>query len=204
MSTEQSSTDYYFVTHWRVRGTVEEVADILFDGTEFPQWWPSVYLEVTKDMEGDERGVGAAGTVYSRGWLPYRLRWTYRVTAVNRPDGYALDAEGDFAGHGVWQIAQDGEWVDVTYTWTVRADKPLLRYLSFLLKSLFQSNHNWAMRRGERSLQLELDRRHATTPEERASVPAPPGAVPDLAWVAGLGALLVVVWGLARWGSRRS
>jgi hypothetical protein len=65
----------------------------------------------------------------------------------------------------------------VTYDWLLRADKPLLRRLSWLLKPIFAANHRWAMARGEESLKLELARRRAETPEERARVPAPAGPV---------------------------
>ena len=41
----------------------------------------------------------------------------------------------------------------------IRAEKPLLRYLSFLLKPVFSANHRWAMARGEESLRAELGRR---------------------------------------------
>jgi hypothetical protein len=49
--------------------------------------------------------------------------------------------------------------VKVTGDWDIRADKPLLRYLSFLFKPIFSANHRWAMARGEESLRLELGRR---------------------------------------------
>jgi hypothetical protein len=48
--------------------------------------------------------------------------------------------------------------VNVTYDWRVKAEKPLLRYISFLLKPVFAANHRWAMRQGEQSLQRELAR----------------------------------------------
>jgi len=41
-----SVNDYRFVTHWRVEATCEEVFAILSDATEYPRWWPRVYLEV--------------------------------------------------------------------------------------------------------------------------------------------------------------
>ena len=62
------------------------------------------------------------------------------------------------------------------YDWKIRADKPLLRRLSFALKPIFSANHHWAMRKGEESLRLELARRRATTAAERARIPAPPAA----------------------------
>jgi hypothetical protein len=51
--------------------------------------------------------------------------------------------------------------VDVSYDWRIRADKPLLRWLSFLLKPVFRWNHHWAMARGEESLRAELVRRRS-------------------------------------------
>jgi hypothetical protein len=64
----------------------------------------------------------------------------------------------------------------VEYDWTIRANKPIIDKLSFLLKPIFRANHNWTMKRGEESLQLELLRRRARTKEEIATVPPPPGA----------------------------
>ena len=65
--------------------------------------------------------------------------------------------------------------VEVTYDWRVRARKPLLRSLSWLLKPLFAANHRWAMARGAESLALELRRGRARTEAERGAVPDPPG-----------------------------
>ena len=81
---------------------------------------------------------------------------------------------GDFNGRGIWTLEQDGGFVNVTYDWKLRADKPLLSALSFLFKPIFSANHRWAMEKGEESLKLELARRHARTPEEAARIPAPP------------------------------
>jgi hypothetical protein len=92
-------------------------------------------------------------------WLPYTLRWSFRVIESRYPYGFSLEAWGDFEGSGSWTFAQDGEWVDIRYDWKIRADKPLLRVLSFLLKPVFSANHRWAMARGEESLRTELDRR---------------------------------------------
>ena len=39
---------------------------------------------------------------------------------------------------------------------------------------IFGANHRWAMARGQESLRLELERRHAKTEAERRAVPAPP------------------------------
>jgi hypothetical protein len=111
--------------------------------------------------------------LYTKGWLPYTLRWQFRVTDV-RDDGFTLVAQGDFEGRGIWTFKQNGPWVDVVYDWKISAEKPLLRYFSFLIKPIFAANHRWAMAKGEESLALELARRRAKTDLARAQVPAPP------------------------------
>jgi hypothetical protein len=166
-----AKNDYHFITHWRVKGTVEEVADILNDATDLVRWWPSVYLDVQEVEAGDEKGIGRLISLYTKGWLPYTLRWQFRVTESNYPHGFTLEAWGDFVGRGIWTLEQEGEWAKISYDWKIRADKPLLSRLSFLLKPIFAANHHWAMRKGEESLKLELARRQAQTPAERQRIP---------------------------------
>lgn len=153
-----ATNDYHFISYWRVRGTCRQVADLLHSPMELTRWWERVYLNVDVIEAGDERGVGRVARLLTKGWLPYTLRWSFRVTESRYPYGFSLDAWGDFDGHGRWTFEQDGEWVNATYDWRLRAEKPLLRYLSFLMKPLFAANHRWAMAEGGRSLQRELDR----------------------------------------------
>lgn len=169
------ANDYAFLTTWRVEATADEVYDILSNGPDLVRWWPSVYLDAREAQSGDKDGVGRVIALTTKGRLPYILRWQFRVTETQRPNGFSLEAWGDFVGRGVWTFLQDGPHVTITYDWRIRADKRLLRYLSFMMKPLFAANHRWAMAKGEESLTLELLRRHAKTPEERAKVPAPPG-----------------------------
>ena len=64
--------------------------------------------------------------------------------------------------------------MDLVAEWTVIAEKPLIKYLSFALWPLFAWNHNWAMRLGEESIRLEVARCRARTEHERRLIPAPP------------------------------
>jgi hypothetical protein len=168
-------SDYEFLTVWRVPGTVAEVKAVLRDGRTLPRWWPSVYLDVVPREEGDADDVGSVTDLHTTGWLPYTLRWALTLTEPVTDTGFALSAAGDLNGTGVWTFAQDGPEVVITYDWKVSAGKPLLRRLSWLLRPAFAANHRWAMARGEESLKLELRRLRATTPAQRAEVPAPPG-----------------------------
>lgn len=159
-----ASYDYHFITHWRVEGTCEEVSAVLDDACDLVRWWPSVYLRVDLLEPGDEHGVGKVYRLHTKGWLPYTLRWQFRVTESRKPHGWTLEAWGDFVGQGVWTFVQDGPFVALTYDWRIRADKPLLRHLSFLFKPIFAANHRWAMNQGEQSLKRELERRRVAGP----------------------------------------
>jgi hypothetical protein len=149
---------------------------VLGEATELPRWWPSVYLDVKELAAGDPKtGVGRVVQLYTKGWLPYTLRWSFTVTESDPPNGFKLVADGDFVGTGVWTFTQDGDFVDVVYDWRIRADKALLRFGTPVFRPIFAANHRWAMARGEESLDLELRRRRAKTEAEHKAIPAPPG-----------------------------
>jgi hypothetical protein len=169
------SNDYHFITRWRVEGQREEVAEVLRDPRELPRWWPSVYLNVRVLEEGAPDGVGRVVDLWTKGWLPYTLRWRFTTTENRGADGSALKAEGDFVGEGRWTFIQDGPYADALYDWRITAEKPLLRRLTWLLRPAFSANHRWAMRRGEESLRLELARRRAAQAGTAGRVPPPPG-----------------------------
>jgi hypothetical protein len=168
------SNDYHFITRWRLKGTAAEVAAVLRDAEDLPRWWPSVYLDVRVIEEGDARGVGRVVDLWTKGWLPYTLRWRFTTTSNDGAAGLALRADGDFVGEGVWTFTQDDAFVEAAYDWRIAAEKPLLRRLTWLLRPAFSANHRWAMRKGEESMRLELARRRLP-PEQAREVATPPG-----------------------------
>ncbi len=162
---------YHFITHWKVQSTVEEVYDILGDAEGLTRWWPSVYLDVKVLQPGDALGVGKVVELFTKGWLPYTLRWSFVVQKVDIPSG-------DFSGRGIWVFEDDKKnpgWCNITYDWKIVAEKPLLKKLTFLIRPIFAANHLWAMKKGEESLKLELLRRKASTEFEAQDIASPPG-----------------------------
>jgi hypothetical protein len=123
----------------------------LSDAPGLVRWWPEVYLDV-REVEPD------VFSLHTRGWLPYTLRWSMRRVESRSPYGFTVHAGGDLEGTGTWTFEPDGEWTNITYTWKIRARKPILRWLSFLLKPIFSANHRWAMACGEKALVRELER----------------------------------------------
>jgi hypothetical protein len=178
-----ASNDYHFLTTWRIAATPDEISDVLGDAAALGRWWPSVYLRVRVLEDGDDRGVGKVVDLWTKGFLPYTLRWRFRVTESDPPHGFRLEASGDFVGRGIWTLqpeagpeASGGPSTLVTYDWLVLAEKGVLKTLSPIMKPIFAANHRWAMARGEQSLRLELARRHAAGDRTvLAAIPRPPG-----------------------------
>ena len=174
--------DYQFLTTWRVHATPQEVVDVLSDASDLPRWWPSVYLEAKVIEDGDPTGVGRVVDLWTKGWLPYTLRWRFRVTQSDTPRTFALEAAGDLVGRGVWTFtAEDGApggipLTRIEYDWRISAEKGLLKLLSPVMRPFFGANHRWAMERGERSLRIELARRRAGGDAALLdALPPPPG-----------------------------
>ena len=178
-----AANEYHFITTWRIHGTPTEVSEILGDAAALPRWWPSVYLDVRVLDPGDDSGLGKTVELWTKGFLPYTLRWRFTVSASEPPTGFRIEASGDFVGRGIWTLTaiadpdpQGGPAMLVTYDWLIVAEKGVLKNLSAIMKPIFSANHHWAMARGQESLQLEIARRRsADDGAVLAAIRRPPG-----------------------------
>jgi Polyketide cyclase / dehydrase and lipid transport len=167
-------SQYHFTTRWQFEATREEIFTTLQNAEDLPRWWPSVYLDTKIREKGSDDGVGKVVELYTKGWLPYTLVWKLRVLKTEYPRGYSIEALGDFVGNGVWTFTQiSPKTCEVVYDWKIRAEKPFLKLMTPFLKPIFSANHLWAMRKGEESLRLELQRRRTVSLEEKMKIPAP-------------------------------
>jgi hypothetical protein len=165
-----------------------EVHDIVSQPLEYPRWWPSVYLNAREmTLPGNAR---RRVEFHTRGMLPYTLIWEAAVTE-RIPEKIVIEASGDLDGRGIWSFAQDGDFVDVTFTWDVDVNKPLLRLMTPMLRPIFEANHRWSMEQGEASLREELIRYRARTPEELLEAADPRGPVEVPVRLIAIGALAV-------------
>ena len=151
--------DYHFEEQWFIpnHGPARVYA-VLSDASITPQWWRGVYLEATPLGPYRAPVVGARVHARARGYLPYTLEFTLEALDLQPGRLVEVRASGDF--DGVWRAtlsAEDGG-TRVEIDWQVRVDKPLIRWLSPLLKPLFAWNHNWTTPRGERGMIRYLDR----------------------------------------------
>lgn len=149
---------YRFDERWSIPGHAPDaVWDVLADGRRLPEWWRGVYERAEPIGPAHDRPtIGAQMRVRVRGFLPYHLDFTVESTALERPHVVEVRAHGDF--EGVWRatLAPEGDGTGVDVLWTVTVHKPIIRYLSPLLRPLFAWNHRWAMPRGEAGLRAYL------------------------------------------------
>jgi hypothetical protein len=54
---------------------------------------------------------------------------------------------------GTWTLTPREGGVHVRFDWRVIADRPLLRYLTPLLRPVFRWNHNWSVKRAIEGLE---------------------------------------------------
>ena len=134
-----ASNEYHFTTTWHVHATADEIAAILADAEGLARWWPSVYLSVRVVDPGGADGIGKVVDLWTAGWLPYTLRWRFRVVASDPPNGFGIEAEGDFVGQGVWTLTPerpfghpDGPVTSVEYDWRVGGGEGVILRLSSL------------------------------------------------------------------------
>ena len=153
------ANEYQFLTEWRVAAPRPLLYEILKEGKDYPQWWPDVYLAANFVPSGRADRIGDRVELLTKGWLPYKLRWTAISEKYEAPRRIKIRAEGDFVGRGVWELKDEGATTHIAFDWRLRADKPLLRWLSPVFKPIFKWNHHWAMSTGLTRLKLEVQRR---------------------------------------------
>jgi hypothetical protein len=142
-----SRAEYQFVDEWFVPAAVEDVYDVIGDQLAYPAWWGDVFLSVTGD-DGPPR-PGRHAKVVAKGFLPYKLRFDADVVEAERPRLIRMALSGDFEGGGAWTFEATEDGTRATLDWRPIVEKPLVRYLTPLLRPLFRSNHFWTMRRGQ-------------------------------------------------------
>jgi uncharacterized protein YndB with AHSA1/START domain len=157
--------EYVFVDEWDVRAPVEEVFEALADARTYPAWWRPVYLSVEADGPPE---VGRTSRQHFKGRLPYTLTTTSTIVRLERPHVVEADVEGDLSGRGIWTLTEpESRAVHVRFDWRVNADRPLLRYLTPVLRPLFRWNHDWAIARATEGLEpyaQGLSRSQAASP----------------------------------------
>ena len=147
---------YVFGDEWDVNAPQDQVFDVLVDPRTYPEWWMPPYVAGESDGPPEP---GSVTRVKFKSKLPFVFNATSRLVRVDRPNEFESEVDGDLRGVAVWKLTPSDGKVHVVFDWRVFADRPLIRYLSPLLRPLFRWNHRMAMRQAKRNLEPYVRRR---------------------------------------------
>jgi hypothetical protein len=157
-----ASNVFRFDERWDIPGFApQEVWDVLSDAELLPKWWGDVYKEVVPLNRLGKATVGARARARARGALPYELNFEIEAAELEPGRLIVVKTYGDF--DGVWRaaVAPLGDGTRVELTWQVIVERPILKFLSPLLRPAFAWNHRWTTPRGEAGLKRYLAERKA-------------------------------------------
>jgi uncharacterized protein YndB with AHSA1/START domain len=152
------ASEYVFVDEWDVAAPPEAVFDAIADGRTYPDWWKPVYISVEAD---GPPAVGAESRQHFKGRLPYTLKTRSTIKRLEPPRLVEADVVGDLRGKGVWTLTPTDTGTHVQFDWRVYADRGFIRILTPVLRPLFRSNHNWAIKRAMEGLEPYAQRQAA-------------------------------------------
>jgi uncharacterized protein YndB with AHSA1/START domain len=144
------SAEYQFVDTWQVPMPIEEVYELLGDPLRYPEWWPEAFPAAEGDPGPPKPGNRV--DILSKGFLPYRLRWTLTCVAVERPTRIHAEMTGDFVGTSTWTLTEADGGTRAVLDFRPSVAKRGVRELTPVLRPLFRANHRWAMARGQEAV----------------------------------------------------
>jgi uncharacterized protein YndB with AHSA1/START domain len=145
---------YRFLDRWVVAAPIDRVYDAIGDVLGYERWWTDFVLRA----KGDE-GPPAPGNrneLLVKAYLPYKVNFGLEVIAAERPRRILSRLSKDFDGTGEWVLEETADATVATLDWRPSVNHALIRHLTAALRPLFRSNHNWAMRHGERQIREYL------------------------------------------------
>ncbi|MBM3666318.1 MAG: polyketide cyclase [Actinobacteria bacterium] len=143
--------EYRFLTTWLLEAERERVWDAIYESERWPEWWRGV-LETERLTAGEEDGLGQVGRYVWRSKLPYKLEFTMRTTAVERPFLLEGEASGELAGVGRWRFFEQGGVTAAVYEWNVHTTRAWMNLMTPFARPLFALNHDCVMRNGGEGL----------------------------------------------------
>ncbi|HLX33301.1 MAG TPA: SRPBCC family protein [Gaiellaceae bacterium] len=145
---------YRFLDQWVVAAPIDRVFDTVGDVLGYERWWTAFVIRATGDEAPPEPGKRTELRV--KAYLPYTVNFGLEVIEVEAPRRILSRLSLDFDGTGEWTLEETSEGTVATLDWRPSVNHPLIRHLTPVLRPLFRSNHNWAMRRGERQIREYL------------------------------------------------
>jgi uncharacterized protein YndB with AHSA1/START domain len=150
------AADYHHISTRQLRAPIEPVWAAISQLEQLPAWYPAVQ-QVQTLTPGDPDGVGTRVRYVIKGRLPMPLAFEATIARVNPPRELKLQAEGDLAGTGRWELQQQGEVTTVRYLWDVHTTKPWMNLAAPIARPLFTWNSKGVMLQAGQGLARHLE-----------------------------------------------
>jgi uncharacterized protein YndB with AHSA1/START domain len=150
------AADYHYVSTWQLQAPIERVWAAISQLEQLPAWYPAVQ-QVQTLTAGDPDGVGTRVRYLLKGRLPMRLAFEATIARVDPPRELELQAEGDLAGRGRWELEQQGEVTTVRYLWDVQTTRPWMNLVAPVARPLFTWNSKGVMLQAGQGLARHLE-----------------------------------------------
>jgi uncharacterized protein YndB with AHSA1/START domain len=184
------AADYHYISTWQLQAPIEPVWAAISQLEQLPAWYPAVQ-QVQTLTPGDPDAVGSRVRYLIKGRLPMRLAFEATIARVDPPRELELQAEGDLAGTGRWELQQQGGVTTVRYLWDVQTTRPWMNLVAPVARPLFTWNSKGVMLEEGQGLARFLG-----VPLVGAEFTAPPWTVTrPLRWAA---LATLVVWLVGR------
>jgi uncharacterized protein YndB with AHSA1/START domain len=141
---------YRFVDRWVIAAPIERVYDVIGDPLGYETWWTDFVIRASGDS-----GLPAPGMQYEllvKAYLPYKVNFGLELLEADRPTRIRARLSKDFDGTGEWTLEHQDGVTEATLDWRLSVNHALIKYLTPVLRPLFRSNHNWAMKHGQQQL----------------------------------------------------
>lgn len=184
------AADYHYISTWQLQAPIEPVWAAISDLEQLPAWYPAVQ-QVQTLTPGDPDAVGSRVRYLLKGRLPMRLAFEATITRVDPPRELELQAEGDLAGTGRWELQQQDGVTTVRYRWDVQTTRPWMNLVAPVARPLFTWNSRGVMLQAGQGLA-----RHLGMPLVNAEFTAPPS--PGARWLGWAALATLLVWLLGR------
>ncbi|MDQ6884691.1 MAG: SRPBCC family protein [Candidatus Dormibacteraeota bacterium] len=148
--------EYHFKTEWEFNADLPRAWSVVLDLQQYPARWRN--FRRVRLLQGDGQSVGSRFECVVRGSLPYSLRYTMEVMAVDRHRSINLRSSGDLVGTGRWEFAEAASRVcRATYFWDVATTSPILNLVALFARPLLTKNHDQVMANGYRALRALIE-----------------------------------------------
>jgi uncharacterized protein YndB with AHSA1/START domain len=154
---------FQWVTDWRIEAPVADVWDVIYDTSNWPQWW-SFVEEAAEIRPGDASGVGSLWRYVWRTRLWYKIRFDMTTVTVEPRRKLAGEASGKVVGHGTWTFSEQNGITTVRYEWNIATNVWWMNLFAPLLRPFFNWNHDQVMKAGGEGLARRLGTRLLDAP----------------------------------------